>query len=91
MNETNTARNAITWTGDSVSDVCELDGVKVNWIRDNVQEKLMPVSLFPDAGKNLIDSLSLQGGIPSTMSTFLVESDGKLILFDTGMGDKNIG
>ena len=49
----------------------------------------MPVSLFPDAGKNLIDSLSLQGGIPSTMSTFLVESDGKLILFDTGMGDKN--
>lgn len=62
MNETNTARNAVTWTGDSVSAVCELDGVKVNWIRDNVQERLMPITLFPDAGKNLIDSLSLQGG-----------------------------
>ena len=89
MTETNTARNTVTWAGDSVSAVCELDDVRVCWIRDNVQEKLMPISLFPDAGKNLIDSLSLQGGIPSTISTFLVESDGKLILFDTGMGDKN--
>ncbi len=89
MNETNTVRSSVTFTGDSVSAVCELDGVKVNWIRDNVQERLMPITLFPDADKNLIDSLSLQGGIPSTISTFLVESDGKLILFDTGMGASN--
>ena len=53
-----------------------LDGMKVTWIRDNAQARLMPRTLFPDASDALIDSLSLQNGVPASISTFLVEKDG---------------
>lgn len=64
----------------------ELDDMKVTWIRDNANDRIMPLSLFPDATKAQIDSLSLQAGVPASVSTFLVEKDGKRILFDAGMG-----
>lgn len=64
----------------------QLDGVKVTWIQDNAKERLMERTLFADASDELIDSLKLADGIPSSMSTFLVETDGDRILFDTGMG-----
>lgn len=64
----------------------KLDGVQVTWIQDNAEERLMPRALFPDTSDSLIDSLSLQNGIPASMSAFLVETDGVRILFDTGMG-----
>ena len=64
----------------------QLDGVKVTWIQDNAKERLMERTLFADASDELIDSLKLADGIPSSMSTFLVETDGVRILFDTGMG-----
>ena len=63
----------------------QLDGVKVTWIQDNAKERLMERTLFADASDELIDSLKLADGIPSSMSTFLVETDGVRILFDTGM------
>lgn len=63
-----------------------LDGVRATWIQDNAEGRLMPRALFPDAPDALMDSLSLQNGIPSTMSVFLVEKDGVRILFDTGLG-----
>lgn len=72
--------------GDSVLSALTLDGVKATWLRDNASAKLMPLSLFPDAGDELIKSLSIEDGIPSSISTFLVESNGVQILFDTGMG-----
>lgn len=77
---------------DSVNVVCngvktlQLDGVQVTWIQDNAKEHLMPPTLFAEASDSLIGSLSLQNGIPSSMSTFLVETGGVRILFDTGMG-----
>lgn len=64
----------------------ERDGVKLTWIRDNAKERLMPVSLFGDVPQQLVDSLGIADGIPSSVSAFLVEADGKHILFDTGMG-----
>ena len=64
----------------------QLDGVKVTWIQDNAKERLMESTLFADASDELIDSLKLADGIPSSMSTFLVKTDGVRILFDTGMG-----
>lgn len=70
----------------SMLSTIELDGMKVTWIRDNANDKVMPLSLFPDATKAQVDSLSLQDDVPASISTFLVEKDGKQILFDTGMG-----
>lgn len=64
----------------------QLDGMRVTWIQDNAREHFMPRTLFPDASDCLIESLSLQNGIPATMSTFLVEKEGAKSLFDTGMG-----
>lgn len=60
----------------------------VIWIQDNAEEKLMPRNLFADASDSLVNSLSLQNGIPSTVSTFLVRTkDGHNMLFDTGLGN----
>lgn len=64
----------------------QLDSVKVSWIRDNSQDKLMPVGLFDGNAAQLADSLGLNDGIPSTVSVFLAETGGKHILFDAGMG-----
>lgn len=66
-----------------------LDGMEVTWIQDNEGEHLMPVSLFSDASDKLIDSLGIQNGIPSSMSTFLVKTADATILFDTGKGLEN--
>ena len=63
-----------------------LDGMTVTWIQDNAQEKLMPRTLFADVPDSIIGKLSLQEGVPSSVSTFLVETEGIKILFDTGLG-----
>lgn len=78
--------NQVGLQEDSTLSTLVLDGVKATWIRDNASAKLMPPSLFPDAGEDLMKKLSLKNGIPSSISTFLIESNGIQILFDTGMG-----
>lgn len=60
--------------------------VKITWIQDNAGEKLMPRGLFADASDELIDSLALQQGVPSSIGVFWMETQGTGILFDTGMG-----
>lgn len=69
---------------DSVTTEC--DGVKLTQIRDNAQERLMQLSLFGELPQTLIDSLNIGQGVPASVSVFLLEIDGKRILFDTGMG-----
>ena len=64
----------------------QLNGIQVTWIQDNAGEHFMPRTVFPDVSDALIDSLSLQNGIPASISTFLVETNGIRILFDTGIG-----
>ncbi|MCD8183410.1 MAG: MBL fold metallo-hydrolase [Bacteroides sp.] len=63
----------------------QLGDVQATWIQDNAKERLMERTLFPDASDSLIDSLSLQNGIPASMSAFLVSTNGLQILFDTGL------
>ena len=62
------------------------NGASVTWIQDNEGEKLNPRSLFSDASDSLFESLNMPNGIPATVSTFLVQKDGKYILFDAGLG-----
>lgn len=69
---------------DSVTTVC--DHAKLTQIRDNAQERLMQLSLFGELPQELIDSLGISQGVPASVSAFLLEIDGKRILFDTGMG-----
>ena len=83
---TNVEVSLVQMQKDSMLATLTLDGMKVTWIRDNAKARLMPRTLFPDASDVQIDSLSLQNGVPASISTFLVEKDGVRMLFDTGMG-----
>ncbi len=64
----------------------QVGDVEATWIRDNGTDKLMPVSLFDGNAAEIADTLGLADGIPSSVSTFLVGTEGKRILFDTGIG-----
>lgn len=62
------------------------NGASVTWIQDNEGKKFMPRELFSDASDSLYESLSMLAGLPASVSTFLVKTDGKYILFDAGLG-----
>lgn len=64
----------------------QIDTLRVTWIQDNAGTRIMPRTLFPDAPDSLINELGLQDGVPASVSTFLVETGGIRILFDTGNG-----
>lgn len=71
---------------ESTKTITLANGAKVTWIQDNQGEKLMPRSLFSDASDSLFSSLNMPDGIPASVSTFLLQVDGKNILFDAGLG-----
>ena len=54
------------------------------WIQDKKADQ--PVSLFPDADSLFLDSLGIEGAVPSSINVFLAEKDGKVMLFDAGLG-----
>ena len=64
----------------------EDEGVRISWIQDNAGERRMPNSLFQGADSTLVRELSPEGGVLASVSCFLVEKEGKRILFDTGLG-----
>ena len=55
--------------------------VKIIWLQDNDEPRIMPRELFADAPDSLMQALNLQDGVPASVSTFLVEKDGKKLLF----------
>lgn len=80
----NQDKQAVFACMDTTTATC--NGMKLTWIRDNAKERLMPLSLFGEVPQALVDSLGINDGIPSSMSVFLLETNGKHILFDTGLG-----
>lgn len=80
------ANSAEAPTVDGTKTVTLANGALVTWIQDNEGKKLMPRELFSDASDSLYASLNMPAGIPASVSTFLVKVDGKLILFDAGLG-----
>lgn len=82
-----TSRSAATPADTSCIKTLKDHGIAVTWIQDNYKPKTMPASLFPEAARAVIDSLGMtESGIPATISTFLVQTDGKNLLFDAGLG-----
>ena len=87
----NTAKSATRSTNklpavEGTKTVALANGATVTWIQDNEGEKLNPRSLFSDASDSLFESLNMPAGIPATVSTFLVQTNGDYILFDAGLG-----
>ena len=81
-----TAGNAAVPAVEGTKTITLANGASVTWIQDNEGKKLMPRELFSDASDSLYESLSMLAGIPASVSTFLVKTDGKYILFDAGLG-----
>ena len=91
VNTENTAKSATQSTNklpavEGTKTVALANGATVTWIQDNEGEKLNPRSLFSDASDSLFESLNMPAGIPATVSTFLVQTNGDYILFDAGLG-----
>lgn len=61
---------------------------KIIWIKDNDGTRMNPCQLFSDAPDSLFAQMGLTEGIPSSVSYVLLETEGKRILFDAGLGPK---
>lgn len=58
----------------------------ITWIEDKPGPALQPHQLYPNVPDSLWNALGLQEGIPSSMSCFLLQTAGKNILLDAGLG-----
>ena len=56
-------------------------------IFDNPAPRTMPLSLFGEVPDELVASLGIADGIPSSVSVMLLEKDGQQLLFDAGNGN----
>ncbi len=56
-------------------------------IFDNPAPRTMPLALFGDVPDELVASLNIAEGIPSSVSVMLMEKDGQQCLFDAGNGN----
>ena len=92
-NSTNEAANQETKTYNFL-DAKEktFDGFSVHWLKDNAEDKNFPFDLFGNIPESIRQEVNLpDDGIPSSMSAYLIKSNGKNILFDSGLGEKSGG
>lgn len=57
----------------------------LTWLSAMNEKQLMPIALFPDLTPELIKKLKIENGVEASMSCWLLETEGKKILFDTGL------
>ena len=70
----------------------ELTDMRLIHLQDNKDEKRMPNQLFyGEKDSALVEQLSPEGSVAASMSCFLIQKDGKNILFDTGNGSASGG
>lgn len=62
-------------------------GFTITWLQDNEENHKEPPTLYPKATPEILKELGLEDGVPGSISTFLLEKDGKRALFDTGFGE----
>ena len=62
---------------------------KLHVIFDNPAPRTMPLSLFGEVPADLVTSLNIADGIPSSVSVMLLEKDGQQLLFDAGNGNED--
>lgn len=65
------------------------DGFTLYWILDSDGERLFPYDLFGDIPEDIKKAINQPDGLSTTMSAYLIKTNGKNILFDSGMGQKD--
>ena len=58
----------------------------IKWIEDKPGPSFQQHRTFPTVPDDLWNQLGFKDGIPSSMSCFLLKTEGKTILLDTGLG-----
>ncbi len=56
------------------------------WIEDKPGPTVQGTNIFPTVPDSLWEALGLTEGVPSSMSCFLMQTEGEHILFDAGLG-----
>ena len=62
---------------------------KLHVIFDNAAPRTMPLALFGEVPDELVASLHIADGIPSSVSVMLLEKNGQQLLFDAGNGNED--
>lgn len=58
----------------------------ITWIEDKPGPSMQSRNIFPTVPDSLWEALGLEEGVPSGMNCFLLETEGKTILLDAGLG-----
>lgn len=64
------------------------DNFQIYWLKDNDGERKFPYELFGEVDENVKKAVNMPDGLPSSISAYLLKSNGKNILFDSGLGVK---
>ncbi|MCR5454157.1 MAG: MBL fold metallo-hydrolase [Bacteroidales bacterium] len=67
------------------------DGFTVYWLKDNEGDRTFPYDLFGNVSEEVKKSVNMPDGMPSSISAYLIKTNGKTILFDAGLGTKANG
>ena len=63
-----------------------IPATSITCIEDKEGGTMQPHKLYPEVPDSLWNALSLQDGVPSAMNCFLLQTEGKNILLDAGLG-----
>ena len=67
------------------------DGFTVYWLKDNKEDRKFPFDLFGEVSEDVKKSINMPDGMPSSISAYLIKTNGKNLLFDSGLGQKAEG
>ena len=66
--------------------ISQSEPTTITWIEDKPGPTLQPQKLYPEVPDSLWAALGLEKGVPSSMSCLLLQTEGKTILLDAGLG-----
>ena len=71
-----------------VSTRCLFPDFTITWLLLSDKMKSLPTNFFPKLTTELIKEYDLENGVENSLSSFLLEVEGKKALFDTGLNEK---
>jgi len=72
-----------------VSTRCNFPNFSLTWLSLTNFEDYCPLEKYPKLTQELIKELNIEKGVEWSMSSFLLECEGKKALFDAGFYDNN--
>jgi glyoxylase-like metal-dependent hydrolase (beta-lactamase superfamily II) len=67
------------------------DGFTLYWLKDNEGDNKFPFDLFGNVPEDIKKDVNMPDGMPSSISAYLIKTNGKTILFDAGLGPSRNG